>query len=1190
MTDAAKEKAFEDAIVAHLVDHGGWAQGDPDDYDRERAFLPPDLWSFIEETQPKPWAKVRTIHGDKLEVRFLDALGKDMAQRGSLAVIRHGFKFYGKTFRLAYFAPAHGLNPDVERLYAENRLTLVRQVHYDPSNDNSLDLVLFLNGVPIATVELKNQMTGQSAIVHAQKQYREDRDPNAPIFRFKQRALVHFAVDPDEAWMATRLRGVKTFFLPFNRGHDTSAGNPPVEGKQRTSYLWERVWQRDNFLEVVGRFLHLQVQEETDPATGQKSKKETMIFPRYHQWDCVRRVVTAAREAGAGTNYLVQHSAGSGKSNSIAWLAHRLAFLHDADDSKVFDSVVVLTDRTVLDQQLQDTIYQIDHKRGVVVKVEKGGVKSAKLAKALESGVPIIICTIHSFGFVRDKIASLPDRNYAVIVDEAHSSQSGEMAMTVKEVLSEAQIDAGVAEAIDEDDAVAVDQLALRAAITRGKQDNLSFFAFTATPKYKTLEVFGHKGEDGKPAPFHLYSMRQAIEEGFILDVLQGYTTYGRFYELVKSVADDPELDKRKAARALARFVNLHPTNIAQKTEVIIKHFRSCVRDLLGGRAKAMVVTGSRLEAVRYKQAFDDYLAEQGHTDVRALVAFSGEVKDPDLPGTSYTEPGMNQGIKETELPDQFAGPDYNVLLVANKYQTGFDQPLLCAMYVDKRLSGIQAVQTLSRLNRIYAGKQTFVLDFVNEREEILSAFQQFYQQATIAEPVDPQRLGQLRNTLDEFKVNGLPLIDPAEVDAFAKVYFKHGGQKGVADHGKLNNALDPAVDRFKALKDDEERLGFRAALAAFKNLYGFLAQIVPFDDPDLEKLYAYGRLLLKKLPRTGSGPLDLGDDVALKPQSYQLRKLADGDLELEPGKGKPLKGPVETGTGGKGPVEKLSTIIEIINQRFGTDYDAQDLVDGVTEQLVEDEEVQQAAHANDKANFGFVFKPKLDGALVDRHDKHGKFINAVFEDPAVGELFRSWMLDTVYERVRSADVPSSPDSAVLPFRRVPLAELKPFENAVPLYDLQVAAGRFSSEQIVDEVPGVGEVDHAEQFEWVAYDGRTPPARDLFVAQVSGESMNRRIPNGAYCLWRLHPRGTRQGKVVLAQHRDIHDHELGGHYTVKVYESEKEHFDDGTWRHKRITLKPDSDDPRFEPTVLENVDDGELAIVAGFVEVLGLTE
>ena len=1183
------EETFEALIEAHLVEHGGFDTAPPTVYDRERAVIPDILVDFVKATQPKAWVKLEAHQGASLPGKIVAAACKVMDQRGSLAVLRHGFKFLGQTIRLAYFQPGNNLNQATWDLYAQNRLTVVRQLRYDPSNDNELDLTLFLNGVPIVTVELKNKLTNQS-VRHAVKQYKQDRDPKAPIFRWKQRALVHFAVGSDEVQMATRLAGLSTWFLPFNRGHSHGAGNPPVAEGHRTSYLWQEVWQRDSLLDIVGRFIHLQKEDGVNPNTGKKWSKETMIFPRYHQLDAVRKLVAGARAKGAGTNYLVQHSAGSGKSNSIAWLAHRLASLHDDNDQKVYDSVVVMTDRRVLDRQLQDTIYQFEHRAGVVEKIEEGGVKSAKLAQALESGAPIIICTIHSFGFVQDKIETLPDRRYALIVDEAHSSQSGEMAMAVKELLADSTVEQKLVE--EADDLSVPDQLAMRKALLRGPQDNMSFFAFTATPKFKTLEMFGHKTADGKPAPFHLYSMRQAIEERFILDVLRGYTTYSRFFKLAKAVADDPDLDKRKAASALARFVNLHPTNIAQKTEIIIEHFRSTVAHQLGGKAKAMLVTGSRLQAVKYKQAFDTYIGEKGYDDVRCLVAFSGEVKDDKVPTVTYTEPGMNEGIKEGELPDKFASDGYQVLIVANKYQTGFDQPLLVAMYVDKRLAGVQAVQTLSRLNRMSKGKEeTFVLDFVNKREDIETAFQPYYEATSTAEAVDPQRLHELEWELKEARV-----FTQSEVDGFAQVFFKLSADQNVTDNAKLNGWLDPAVDRFKAIKKHaedehnrseseraaaieeavERQEGFRSRLAAFRNLYGFLGHIIHFTSPDLEKLYAYSRMLLRKLPRPETGgPLELDDDVAL--MSLKLKKEGEGDIGLKKGETGELGGPTGTGTGaGQGPTEKLSTIIQVINDKFGTDFDAQDLVDGVINQLVGDSGLQQAAKVNDKGSFKIPFVEALDDALVERHAKHGDFINKVFDDEGLGAFFRSVMLDRVYGRLQEQ---SEGGASVTPFRRVPPEDAKPFENCVPALDLKVAAGGWSSDQVVKDGPG--------HYDWVAFEGRTKPDMDIFVAQVVGESMNRRIPNGAWCVWRLNPGSGVVGKPVLAQHRDIQDPELEGTFTVKLYEPEIEITADGFERLNRVTLGPDSTDPSYEPIVLEGLAEGELEIVAELVEVLG---
>ena len=642
------ERKFEDAIEEHLLGHG-WLKGNPDTFDRALALDPGVVLGFIADTQPDLWATLSKQHGESLGKGVISDLVKHIDTKGALDVLRHGFKFQGKILKLAYFKPTHGLNPDLVEKCGKNRLTVTRQVKFDPASEKSLDMVLSLNGLPVATVELKNPLTGQN-VNHAIEQYKTDRDPRLPIFQFKKRALVHFAVDPDVAYMATELRGKATFFLPFNRGNGTGAGNPEVKTGYKTSYLWEQVWERDSFLDILARFMHVSTEEKQ--VEGRRVVTDTVIFPRYHQLDAVRKLEAAARDEGPGNSYLVQHSAGSGKSNSIAWLSYRLAELHK-NDERVFHSVVVVTDRKVLDSQLQTTIHQFDHAEGVVKRIDED---SKQLAEALTKGVPIIVTTLQKFPFVAAQIAALPDRKYAVIVDEAHSSQGGESASKMKEILRARDLDAAAKEDAEGGDDTE-DELR-KVMESRGRQKNLSFFAFTATPKAKTLEVFGRKGEDGKPHPFHLYSMRQAIEEGFILDVLKNYTTYKTYWKLLKQSSDDPKVPKRETAAQLARFVSLHPHNIAQKTEVMVEHFRGRVKHKIGGKAKAMVVTASRLHAVRYRQAFDKYIAEKGYKDVGVLVAFSGTVEDPDISGSAFTEPGMNNGISEDQLRGQFDTDD----------------------------------------------------------------------------------------------------------------------------------------------------------------------------------------------------------------------------------------------------------------------------------------------------------------------------------------------------------------------------------------------------------------------------------------------------------------------------------------------------------------------------------------------------
>jgi type I restriction enzyme, R subunit len=989
------EAALEEAIVHSLIFYGGYQSGAPEQYDREQAFFPATVLAFIRASQPQAWRQLSDIHGAAVESKFLQRLGKELDNRGTLDMLRHGIIDYGVRFKLAYFKPASGLNPETLALYDQNLLTITRQVHYSASDEKSVDLLLSLNGLPVATAELKNQFTGQTAR-HAQKQYREDRDPRQLLFQFKKRALVHFAVDPDEVWMTTRLDGRQTRFLPFNRGYNKGAGNPPNPHGHKTAYLWEEIWAKECWLEIIGSFIHLEQQEIE--VGGRTLKKETLIFPRYHQLDVVRRLTADAREKGPGHNYLVQHSAGSGKSNSIAWLAYRLAGLYDDQDRRIFDSIIVITDRRVLDQQLQGTIYQFDHKQGVVQKIDKD---SSQLAEALAAGANIIITTLQKFPFVLGKVGDLPQRRYAVIVDEAHSSQGGEAAKEMKEVLTvidmERTIREGGAEyeSDEEDDPQAEVVKSMQA---RGRQPNLSFFAFTATPKPKTLELFGVRNAEGKPEAFHLYAMRQAIEEGFILDVLQNYTTYKTYFRLTKAIEDDPRIHKKKASRAIARFVSLHPHNLAQKTEVIIEHFRQCVMDKIGGKAKAMVVTASRPHVVRYKETFDAYLQEKGYKDIRALVAFTA-FTDRET-GIEYRESVIN-GFGEKELPRRFAGEGYHLLLVAEKYQTGFDQPLLHTMYVDKKLSGVHAVQTLSRLNRIHPGKEeTFILDFANEEEEILTAFKPFYEATTLSDVTDPNKLYDLKAQIEAYQV-----IRPGDVEAFARLFFRPRNGGGYRDHGRLHSAIDPAVDRFRAL-EDEQQDDCQNALTVFVRLYAFLAQIMPFADAELEKFYAYGRYLLTKLPTTNRGrPFKLEDEVAL--EYYRLQKVREGSIQLEKGSDAALSPLSEAGQRrDKEEQATLSEIIDLLNKRFGADFTDADkyFFRQIEEALVSDEILAQQAKNNSIGNFRYGFDELFLAKLIERMDDNQDIFAKILDDTEFGSVVREWMLRKVYARLTDTE------------------------------------------------------------------------------------------------------------------------------------------------------------------------------------------
>lgn len=1010
-----KEISFETTIINALNQQGGYTVGDARTFDATRALFSPDIITFIQHTQPQKWKVLEEFYGVNAGESLLDSLVKELAVKGTLHVLRHGFKCFGKTFRLAYFAPNSAMNPDAWNDYQKNRLTVTRQVHHSPAQpEASIDLVLAVNGLPVVTMELKNPLTGQT-VHHAIRQYKEDRNPADPLFRFKERALVHFAVDPDQVFMTTRLAGKDTVFLPFNKGHNFGAGNPPAAQNYRTAYLWEDILSKDSLLDILARFLHLRSEEkQISTEKGiKKLRKETLIFPRYHQLDAARRLINSAKTKGAGHNYLIQHSAGSGKSNSIAWLAHRLASLHNEHDQKVFDTVVVITDRRLLDQQLQSTIYQFEHKQGVVQKIDED---TQQLAKALSGGVPIIISTIQKFPFIAQALDTLEKkgmalaietagRRFAVVVDEAHSSQSGETAMELRKILNKDGIASAIAEQLltdMEEDTLSEDakRELLKDMLKRPSQPNLSFFAFTATPKFKTLAVFNEPGDNGN-APFHLYSMRQAIEEGFIMDVLAHYTTYKTYYGLIKSIEEDPEVPKKKAAKALARFMSLHPYNIRQKVEVIIEHFMANTRHKIGGRAKAMVVTESRLHAVRYKLEFDRYIKEKGYKGIKSLVAFSGTVTDPDFPQTAYTEAGMNNGIKESELPEKFASEDYQVLLVAEKYQTGFDQPLLHTMYVDKRLSGIQAVQTLSRLNRIAVGKEdTFVLDFVNDEADIYAAFKPYYEATPKGENVDAQDLYMLQHRIHEWQV-----FDRQDINALCEVWFKNKKEPSAADHKAINAILDQAVTQFSHLPEENQD-HLRGQLKAFMRLYAFLSQIIPYQDSELEKLYTYIRFLLAKLPPKYDGlNYHMDDDVALR--YYRLQKISDGSISLHTGDATPLKGPTDVGTGeAQDEHIRLSLLVDRLNERFGTEFTKADelFFDQVTEAAVNNEKLREVAKANTLENFDLIFEKMVEGLFIERMEGNEDIFARLMNDSAFRNLATEYLVKEVYHRIRGKD------------------------------------------------------------------------------------------------------------------------------------------------------------------------------------------
>jgi type I restriction enzyme R subunit len=929
------------------------------------------------------------VHGGRGGVRHLfgDRLAKQLDERGTVDVLRHGVNDHGIEVRLAFFKPAHGLTPELTERYLANRLTVTRQLPYEAGAAQTLDLCLFVNGIPVATAELKNPLTGQT-VEHAKKQYREDRDPaNVTLGR---RALVHFAVDPNLVEMTTRLEGLKTQFLPFNRGDAGGRGNAPDPTGHRTRYLWEEIWARDAWLDLLGRFVHVLPGE--GPTHAAKLRAGSMIFPRYHQWDAVRRLEATARADGPGHSYLVQHSAGSGKSNTIAWLAHRLMSLHGTDDKPVFDKVVVITDRVILDRQLQETIYQFEHATGVVARIDQD---SAQLAVALAGEQSrIVITTLQKFPFILDKVTALGQRRFAVIVDEAHSSQTGEAAKDLKAALGAASAEAqlAAAEGAEAADVPLDPQDALAATVAaRGRQPNLSFFAFTATPKARTLELFGQKNAEGNYAPFHLYSMRQAIEEGFILDVLANYTTYATYWKVGKAVADDPEYDIRKARRSIARFVSLHPHNVSQKAEIIVEHFRENTRHKIAGKGKAMVVTSSRLHAVRYKQAIDAYLHEKGYADTRALVAFSGRVDDA---GLEFTESGMN-GFPESQTAVRFNEPAYGVLIVAEKFQTGYDQPLLHTMFVDKVLVGLAAVQTLSRLNRIHPEKtDTFVLDFRNEADDITEAFRPWYE-TTVAVPTEPNLLYDLADRL-----LALQVLDAAEARGVAAVIADR--TKKVGDHGQVYALLAPAVERFKA-KSPDDQTEVRDALDGYVRAYSFLSQVVDFGDVALEALYLASRALLAILPTEGGGRLDLGSEVELT--HLRLEKTSETQ-QITPDHGVGELSAIYSGKGKEAEEDKehLSAIIEVLNERFGMALGTADQLffDQMEATWLGDKQLVAQARANPIENFRLVFSDAFIKSIVGRMDDNADIFQRILDDSTFQTVVMDHYLQRVFERARA--------------------------------------------------------------------------------------------------------------------------------------------------------------------------------------------
>lgn len=990
----ASEKGFETNIEAALIVNGykkRVLEGEVSVAFKQHAIDVEELFAFLEDTQEKRMRTLEKSYGPSYKTEVLKRIKDQLHKQGLVECLRKGIKDRGVTLQLAYNKPPTDMNKTLNEQYAKNRFNVARQVFYSEKHNNSLDMVLFLNGLPLVVMELKNPLTNQT-VEHAMKQLKNDRDPREQLFKFNERVAVYFAVDPDEVFMTTQLTKGKTYFLPFNKGNNGGKGNPLAYGDNyRTHYLWEEILAPDSLLDILYRFIFIKKDDIKDSNGETIGERQMLIFPRFHQLDVVRKLEADVAEKQVGHNYLIQHSAGSGKTNSISWLAHRLAKLHNEDNESIFSSVIVITDRRVLDKQLQDAVYQLEHKAGMVEPIDKD---SEQLARAINGETRIIITTLQKFPFILEKVAGLERKKYAVIIDEAHSSQGGKASTALTNVLSDKTLEAAYEEdRIAEESLDDVDEKIVEAIMKSGKQDNVSFFAFTATPKPKTLEKFGTMGIDGKPVAFHQYTMRQAIEEGFILDVLENYTTYKTFWKIAKTVDDDPEVSQKQATKKLAQYVSLHPHSIAQKTEIIIEHYRNFVQRKIGGRAKAMVVTASRLHAVRYKIAFDKYINEMGYDDLKTVVAFSGTVKDGEI---NYTEPDMNS-FSEKELPEKFNSDEYKVLLVAEKYQTGFDEPLLHTMYVDKPLSGIKAVQTLSRLNRTCPGKEdTFVLDFVNDPEDMKASFQPYYESTSLSEITDPNILYDMQAEIEPYQV-----FTEEEVQRVNELEVASGAKKSTKAQTELNALLDKGVERYKKLSE-EEQLAFKQAMTKFTRTYGFVLQVVTFIDLALHKQYIYLTYLLRKLPR-GKEDKDvyLADDVAL--EYYRNQKVFEGSIELEKTGGAELD-PQKHGVGGAAEDEKvrLSTILEKLNDRFGTQFTETDFLsrEQVKEDMLNSDDIRQKAKNNTKENFKFAFEKTFMDFVIDRMSSNQEFFMKILENDEFKSYIMEDMMNEVYGEV----------------------------------------------------------------------------------------------------------------------------------------------------------------------------------------------
>lgn len=1003
---AEDERQFETNIEAFLISPaGGYTKATDAGYvaSSSMALDINTLVEFVKTTQPVMWKRFEKQCNSDPYKKFYKCFEDAVQMDGLLSVMRHGFKHRGMDFKVCYFKPESTLNDVAVKRYKQNVCQCIRQWHYSEQNNNSVDMMLAINGIPVVAIELKNQLTGQT-VDNAKLQWKYDRDPREQAFWLNHRILAYFAVDLYEAWMATELKGASTYFLPFNQGsngagNDGGAGNSQANGDNYvTSYLWENVLQKDSLLDIIQKFISFEV--KTEKKENKIVTKKRLIFPRYHQLDVVRKLIADVRENGSGTNYLIQHSAGSGKSNSIAWTAYRLASLHNDENEPIFTSVVIVTDRRNLDAQLQETVMGFDHTLGSVCTI--GENKNSKdLRDALNAGKRIIVTTLQKFPVIYEEVDDTKDKHFAIIVDEAHSSQTGSSAMKLKAALadtSDALKEYAELEGKAEDEVLDMNDRLVREMISHGKHKNLSFFAFTATPKGPTLEMFGTEHSDGSYHPFHIYSMRQAIEEGFILDVLQNYTTYKTCYQIAKNVEGNPDVPQSKALKVIRKYEELHPYNIQQKSAIIVETFRNVTKKKIKGQGKMMVVTSSRLAAVRYYHEIKRYLETNGYDDVEILAAFSGVIKDPDdVEGTDWTEAKLN-GVSEAQTKQEFHD-NGNILIVAEKYQTGFDEPLLHTMIVDKKLRGVKAVQTLSRLNRIHPDKEdTFIIDFINTKEDILKAFQPFYQETFLEQEINTDLIYKTQRLLRKFKV-----YDDEDIKKVNDIYFDEDKRKDNKIQSAITNALLPVQKQYNDL-NQEERYQFRKLCRSFVKWYGYITQVIRMFDKDMHSEYIFCSYLAKVLPEDPTVPFDLGDKVKL--EYYNLKKTFEGSIELDNVKGMyepaKLKNPVKT-TDVFSPLEQ---VIDKINEQYKGAFTEGDKVVITTlhQKLKDNKKLMNAAKTDGKQIFvKNIFPQVFDDIAQEAYIESTETYTKLFEDATKYRAVMSALAQVMFDEFRSA-------------------------------------------------------------------------------------------------------------------------------------------------------------------------------------------